>query len=117
MMKAVLLFMFVLSSVPALFAQESELMTRVRAKLNKVNDYKAEGRMKIDVSFIDAPPSKVAVYYKKPDKFKVKKESGISILPKGGVSVNIGSLLAAGDYEIVPGKDVQPNGITMKVVK
>ncbi|MBO9684397.1 MAG: hypothetical protein J7502_17310, partial [Flavisolibacter sp.] len=77
-----------------LFAQdETELVKKVKAKLDKVSDYTAEGKMRIDVSFIDAPESKVMVYYKKPDKFKVKKNGGISILPKGGVSVNLGTLL------------------------
>lgn len=100
------------------FAQdENELVKKVKAKLDKVNDYTAQGRMKIDVSFIDAPESKVMVYYKKPDKFKVKKNGGISILPKGGVSVNLGTLLGNESYDIVPGKDAKINGIDTKVVK
>jgi outer membrane lipoprotein-sorting protein len=101
-----------------LFAQdENELVKKVKAKLDKVNNYAAQGKMKIDVSFIDAPESKVMVYYKKPDKFKVKKNGGISILPKGGVSVNLGSLLGNESYDIVPGKDAKINGIDTKVVK
>jgi outer membrane lipoprotein-sorting protein len=101
-----------------LFAQdETELVKKVKAKLDKVNDYTAEGKMRIDVSFIDAPESKVMVYYKKPDKFKVKKNGGISILPKGGVSVNLGMLLGNENYDIVPGKDFKLNGTDTKVVK
>jgi len=96
---------------------ENELLQKVKARLDKVKDYKADGRMKMDVSFIDAPPSKVAVYFKKPDKFKVKKEGGISILPRGSVSVNLGTLLSAGDYEIVPGKDAKVGTTMTKVVK
>jgi outer membrane lipoprotein-sorting protein len=96
---------------------ETELIKKVKAKLDKVNDYTAGERMKIDVSFIDAPDSKVIVYYKKPDKFKVKKAGGISILPKGGVSVNMGTLLANENYDIVPGKDTKINGADVKVVK
>jgi outer membrane lipoprotein-sorting protein len=96
---------------------EMELVKKVKAKLDKVNDYTAQGRMRIDVSFIDAPESKVTVYYKKPDKFKVKKSGGISILPKGGVSVNIGTLLGDENYDIVPGKDTKINGVNAKVVK
>ena len=100
------------------YAQDaSELVKKVKEKLDKVNDYKAEGKMKIDVSFIDAPQSKVTVYYKKPDKFKVKKEGGISILPKGSLSINLGTLLANGNYEVVPGKDAKTNGVDTKVVK
>lgn len=100
------------------FAQnETELIKKVKAKLDKVNDYTAQGKMKIDVSFIDAPDSKVVIYYKKPDRFKVKKAGGISILPKGGISINMGTLLANENYDIVPGKDARINGIDTKVVK
>ena len=115
-MKTLLCFCFsVLMVSNYLFAQdEIELVKKVKAKLDKVNDYTAEGKMRIDVSFIDAPDSKVMVYYKKPDKFKVKKNGGISILPKGGVSVNLGTLLGNENYDIVPGK---LNGTVTKVVK
>lgn len=104
--------------VNCLFAQdEKELIKKVRAKLDRVNDYTAQGKMKIDVSFIDAPESRVEVYYKKPDKFKVKKNGGISILPKGGVNVNLGALLGNENYDIVPAKDAKLNGTDTKVVK
>jgi len=93
------------------------LVQKVKAKLDRVTDYKAEGRMKIDVSFIDAPESKVTVYYKKPDRFKVKKNGGISILPKGGISINMGSLVPSGNYVAVSGKEAVVGGQLTKVVK
>ena len=80
--------MCVFIAVNGVCAQDAaELMAKVKWKLDKVNDYTAQGNMKIDVSFIDAPDSKVTVFYKKPDKFKVTKEGGISILPKGAISI------------------------------
>ena len=99
------------------FSQENELLKAVKLKLDKVKDYQAEAKLKMDVSFIDAPESKVTVYYKNPDKFKVKKNGGISILPKGGVSINAAGLLANRDYDVVQGKDAQVNGVNTKVVK
>jgi outer membrane lipoprotein-sorting protein len=111
-------FLSLVVIVPRLAAQDAEaLLEKVKAKLEKVNDYKADGRMKMDVSFIDAPPSKVTVYYKKPNKFKVKKDGGISILPKGGVSINLGTLISNQQYDIVPKKDSVLGGVTTKVVK
>ncbi|MGZ3950370.1 MAG: LolA family protein [Flavisolibacter sp.] len=110
-----LLGLFVVSHV---FAQDGTvLISKVKAKLDKVNDYTAQAEMKIDVSFIDAPDSKVVVYFKKPDKFKVVKNGGISILPKGGVSMNVASLLANKNYDAVPGKDAKVNGIDTKEIK
>jgi outer membrane lipoprotein-sorting protein len=117
-MKILLCFCFSVFMINHLFGQEEkELIKKVRVKLDRVDNYTAQGKMKIDVSFIDAPESKVMVYYKKPDKFKVKKNGGISILPKGGVSVNLGALLGNDDYDVVPGKDAKINGIDTKVIK
>jgi hypothetical protein len=116
-MKALFFFVFFLSATVAVAQQEEALLKKVRAKLDKVNDYQAEGKMKLDVSFINAPESNVTVYYKKPDRFKVKKAGGISILPKGGVSVNIASLLSGGSYQTVPGGASSVNGTPTRVVK
>ena len=82
-----------------LFAQNEEaLLQKVKAKMEKVTDYEVNGKMRLDVSFINAPESDVTIYFKRPNKFKVKKAGGISILPKGGVSVNMSSLLLATAY-------------------
>ena len=118
-MRLLLSFCVVFFSIhtPAFSQDAEELVNKIKAKLDKVKDYKAEGRMRMDVSFIDAPPSKVVVYYKNPDKFKVKKDGGISILPKGGISINLGSVLSDGEYDIVPKRDSVLNGVLTKVVK
>lgn len=116
-MKYFLLF-FSFFSVNTLLAQdEAALLQKVRAKLDKVTDYQAEGKMKLDVSFINAPASNVTVYYKKPNRYKVKKEGGISILPKGGVSVNAASLLATTNYQTVPGGASVVDGVPTTIVK
>ena len=116
-MKCILCLFFLLTIIPSFSQDETELVNKVKAKLEKVSDYQAEGKLKMDVSFIDAPESKVTIFYKKPNKFKVKKSGGISILPKGGISINVSSLFANQNYDIVAGKDAMLNGITTKVVK
>ena len=117
-MKRLLLSLLLLPAFYAVSAQnETALINAVKAKMDKVKDYKASGRMKVDVSFINAPNSAVQVYYKNPDKFKVIKEGGISILPKGGVSVNTNSLLFSSNFATVPAGTSVLNGITTKVVK
>lgn len=116
-MKLFFCFIFLFFSLSTFCQNETELVNKIKTKLDKVNNYQAEGKLKMDVSFIDAPESKVTIYYKSPDKFKVKKSGGISILPKGGVSINLGSLFADNNYEVVSGKDITVNGIILKVVK
>lgn len=109
---------FLLLCTSSLQAQnEQALIQKVRAKLNAVNDYQAKGRMKIDVSFINAPESDVLVYFKKPNKLKVKKEGGISLLPKGGVSLNLHTLLNDDQYAVVPAGNATIDGVTTKMVK
>ncbi len=93
------------------------LVQKVKTKLEQVNDYVAEGKMKTDVAFIKAPVGKVKVYFKKPDKFKLKRDGGISLLPKGGISVNMRSIIETNDYTVIPAGDIVVNGIKTKIVK
>ena len=94
-----------------------KLIREVRAKLDQVKDYKATGKLKTDVAFLKIPVSNVQVYYKKPNRFKVKKDGGISLLPKNGVSVNLNSLLMAEDYTAVPAGESVLNGVPVKIIK
>lgn len=106
-----------LFTAAAMAQQEEALLNKVKAKLEKVTDYQAEGKMKLDVSFINAPSSKVTVYYKKPNRFKVKKAGGISIMPKGGVSVNVNTLLTGSSYQAIPGGASVVDGVPTTIVK
>ena len=100
------------------YAQDmTALVLKVKAKLDQVNDYEAEGKMKTDVAFIKAPIGKVKVFYKKPNKFRLKKDGGISLLPKGGVSVTMNSLLTTPDFVALAAGEMVVGGIKTKVVK
>jgi len=94
-----------------------ELVKKVKAKLDQVNDYSAEGKMKTDVSFIKAPVGKVKVYYKKPNKFKLQKDGGISILPKGGITVNMSSVVTTSDFVAIAAGEETIGGVKTKKVK
>ena len=114
------LFFFILASVMIIKAPAQDmtaLINKVKAKLDQVNDYTAEGVLKTDVSFIKAPAGKVKVYFKKPDKFKLKKDGGISILPKGGVSINTGSLIVSGSFVALAAGNAIIDGFKTKIVK
>ena len=117
MKKLCILVLFVFSYSISFAQPEADLVKKVKAKLDRVNDYQAEGKMKIDVSFIKAPQGKVRVYFKKPDKFRIKKEGGISILPKGGVSINLNSIVGTSNYAVVAAGEAIIDGIKVKVVK
>jgi hypothetical protein len=88
----------------------------VKAKLDQVNDYEADGNMKTNVSFIKAPIGKVKVYFKKPNKFRLKKEGGISLLPKGGVSVNMSTIITTSDFVALAAGEAVIDGFKTKIV-
>ncbi len=114
--KNIIPFLLILACTNA-NAQVDPLIEKVSQKLALVNDYVAEGVMKTDVSFIKASLGKVKVYFKKPNLLKVKKEGGISLLPKGGVSVTINSLLNTKQYIALPAGTQEYKGKTLRVIK
>lgn len=100
-----------------LYSQDAAaLVQKVKAKLDKVNDYEASGEMKTNVSFMKVPPAQVKVYFKKPGKIKIRNEKGISLVPKGTVSISLNNLLG-GAYQALDAGVDNINGINVKVVK
>lgn len=102
-MKKILITIIGLITFYQLSAQTpEELINKIKAKLEQVNDYTAKGKLKTNVIFIKAPVASVKVFYKKPDKMKIVNEQGISFIPKGSVNINLAKFLStAGTYEIV----------------
>ena len=100
------------------FSQDmTDLVHKVKAKLDKVDDYTATGVLKTDVAFIKAPVSKVVVYYKKPNHFRLVKNGGISVLPKGGISVNMGNVISTDNFTALDAGDAVINNVKTKVIK
>ena len=120
-MKFSLRLLFILITVHCslfTFSQDAtQLINKVKAKLDKVNDYTAKGVLKTDVAFIKAPVSKVVIYFKKPNHFRLQKNGGISILPKGGVSVNMSTIIGTNDFLALEAGDAVVNKTKTKVVK
>ena len=84
MKKFLFLFVFIISA----FAQTKDpyaIIETLKEKLNEVTDYSADISINIDVNFIQMPDSKAKVYFKKPDKFRIKSE-GFAMLPKQGLN-------------------------------
>lgn len=102
-MKPLLFLLLIYTGMmPCLQAQDANaLIKQVKAKLATVQDYEAKAILKTDVSFIKVPDSDITVYFKKPDKFKIKKQNGIVIVPKGGVNMNLSSLFTNENYTAV----------------
>lgn len=118
MKHTLLIFFTVAVSFNFLYAQDAALLAKkVKARLAAVNDYQATGTMKTDVSFMKIPPSEVLVYFKKPNKFRIKKQDGITVTPKGGVSINLNSLIAGDNYTAVYAGQGSINSTTVSIIK
>jgi outer membrane lipoprotein-sorting protein len=101
MKKCSLFVLFIFCASLAMAQDAVQLIKKVKAKLELVDNYEATGVMKTDIAFIKAPIGKIKIYFKKPNLFKIKKEGGISLLPKGGLSVNLSSLIASSNYSTI----------------
>lgn len=93
-----------------------EIIQKVKAKLDKVNDYEAKGKMKTNVVFIKAPVASVKVFYKKPNKLKINNESGISFIPKGSLNINLNNIfINTNGFDIIDvGKENETN---LRIIK
>ena len=72
-----LLFILLTISTPAVYAQDATTMMKsIQVKLDKINDYEASAELKTEISFLKVPDAVVKIFYKKPDKIKIKNEKG-----------------------------------------
>ncbi|HNR15754.1 MAG TPA: hypothetical protein PKG90_03710 [Chitinophagaceae bacterium] len=108
------LFIFIVFSSAGQAAED--IINKVKAKLEKVNDYEAKGKMKTNVVFIKAPIANVKVYYKKPNKLRINNESGISFIPKGSVNINLNNIFINTEgFDIIDvGKEA---GTNLRIIK
>jgi len=109
-------FLFFLSSFT--HAQDAlALVEKVKTKIELVKDYEAAGTMKTNVPFLKVPMADVTIYFKNPDKLKIKNQKGISLVPKGAVSMSLSNLMSNKRFTAIPAGDEKIDGIDVKVVK
>lgn len=117
-MKQLLFALICLTGFLTTYSQDAAaLVAKVKVKLASVNDYEAKGVMVTDVSFMKIPKSDVVVYFKKPNKFKIKKHDGITVTPKGGVSINLNALIAGENYTAVEAGNSTIGNKPVKIIK
>ena len=95
----------------------NQLVQKVKAKLDKVTDYEASGKMKTNVTFLKVPIATIKIFYKKPNKMKIKNEKGFSFIPKGAVNINMSNSLSDGKYSVLDAGTDKINGNLVRVVK
>jgi outer membrane lipoprotein-sorting protein len=124
-MKHIFVFLFVfqlpLLTKAQLAQQQREdinmLVQKVRDKINLVNDYEANGKMKTNVVFLKVPVAAVKLYFKKPNRLRIKNEKGVSFIPRGAVNMNMSNVLSNGKYSVLDAGNDKVGNIAVKVVK
>ena len=61
------------------------MLERVKEEFKKIEDYKADITVKVDIPFIKMPERNATLYFKQPDKIHIESE-GFAMLPKEGIN-------------------------------
>lgn len=115
-MKLFLPLVFIFFHIAVSAQDAASLVSKLKEKLQQVHNYEAKGVLKTDVAFIKAPAGKVIVYFKAPDKFTLKRQGGISILPKGGMNINMSAIMSF-DFMAIDAGETMINGVNTRVIK
>lgn len=113
----VLFLLVILLPVMAKADSGEDLFYTLRNKIAQVKDYTADVRMKIDVSYMRIPMLKGTLIFKAPDKMRLERKGGISLLPKKNINLTISNLIPAGKVTIIDLGKVTLSGKTLRVLK
>ena len=117
LMKKILILLFFWNA-PTAFCQDiNAVLQKAKDKTATVNDYEASGRMRTNVAFLKVPVANIKVYFKKPDRLKVKSEKGISFIPKGAVNLDMNSILGSGKFTVLDAGTDKINGQAVRVAR
>lgn len=116
-MKKILPFLFLCISGAVKAQDINALLQKAKAKIETVNDYEASGKMKTNVAFLKVPVANVKIYFKKPNKLKVKSEKGVSFIPKGAVNINMSNIIGTNNFTVLDAGTDKINGTPVRVAK
>jgi len=69
------------------FSQDKDpeiILERVKEEFKRIENYKADITVKVDIPFIKMPDRRATLYFKQPDKIHIESE-GFAMLPKEGI--------------------------------
>lgn len=110
-----LIFMIFVCGINAQNKNPKKILDDVLQKFDKIKDYEVNVKIKVDVNFVKIPDAKAVIYFKQPDKQKIKSE-GFAMLPKQSMNFSPAKLLK-GDYNSIYVKSEVVNNEKLDVVK
>lgn len=115
-MKKILSIIFLTAFlIPAQSKDPDEILERLMSNFERIEDYKVDINIKLDVQHLKAPESKATLYFKKPDKIHIESD-GFAMIPREGLGFAPLSFLKK-DYTAIYEKDETLNGHKVSIVK
>lgn len=117
MRKLFLLLIFVVSGFGVRATDASKLFDSLRHKVLQVKDYTAQVKMKINVTYMRIPQLGGTLYYKSPDKMRLERHGGLSILPKKNINLTLSNLIPSGSVMVLDGGTAVVGGKQVRILK
>jgi len=115
MKKVIYLIILLFTAAMAQIKDPDIILNNVKKASERVKDYQANVRIKLDIPFIKAPDSDAKIYFKAPDKMHIESKT-FALLPKEGMDFSPAALLK-GNYTAIYVKEEMIDGIKASVVK
>ncbi|MDH7604800.1 MAG: hypothetical protein QHH13_07875 [Melioribacter sp.] len=96
MRNIIIILLFVLSLNYGQQKDPLMILNAVKEKFELIRDYEVDAEIKFDITSVKMPESKIKIFFKQPNKFKIQSESFV-MLPKHGLNF-FPSLLIKDDF-------------------
>jgi len=96
MRNIIIILLFVLSLSYGQQKDPLKILNAVKEKFELIRDYEVDAEIKFDITSVKMPDSKIKIFFKQPDKFKIQSESFV-MLPKQGLNFSPSQLMK-GDF-------------------
>lgn len=114
-MKLLLFLLFMTNLVFTQSKDPDKILENVVDNFSKVQDYRVDVNIKIDVEFIKVPETKAKIFFKQPDKIHLESD-GFAMLPKNGMEFSPTALITK-EHTAIYEKDVILNGVNTSLIK
>ncbi len=115
--KVCLLGFILCAALQAQATDATKLFDSLRNKILLVKDYSAEVKMKINVRFMRIPELSGTLYFKSPDKMRLERHGGLSILPKKNNSLMLRNLIPPGHATVIDAGITTIAGKSVRLIK